>query len=244
MTRPDEAWKSQALAATYLEGVRGGVPMAAEQLDIMLRVIEACGAPLARFIDLGCGSGVLAAAVLARHSGAEATLVDFSLPMLDAARRRLSGIPSIRFVEADFGTPGWTAAVADRAPFDAIVSGYAIHHQPDQRKRELYAEILALLRPGGVFVNVEHVASPTPWVRALSDEVFIDSLWTYHTSRGTGRSRQQVAEEFYHRPDKQANILTAVETQCAWLRESGFVDVDCYFKVVELAVFGGRRPGA
>jgi hypothetical protein len=46
-----------------------------------------------------------------------------------------------------------------------------------------------------------------------------------------------------HRPDKAANILAPVEAQCDWLREIGYEDVDCYFKVLELAVFGGRRPG-
>jgi tRNA (cmo5U34)-methyltransferase len=51
-----------------------------------------------------------------------------------------------------------------------------------------------------------------------------------------------VAEKYYRRPDKMANILAPVELQCQWLREIGFADVDCYLKVLELAVFGGRRP--
>jgi len=51
-----------------------------------------------------------------------------------------------------------------------------------------------------------------------------------------------LAQEFYNRPDKEANILAPVELQCNWLRKIGFEDVDCYFKIFELAVFGGRRP--
>jgi tRNA (cmo5U34)-methyltransferase len=51
-----------------------------------------------------------------------------------------------------------------------------------------------------------------------------------------------VARLYYDRPDKDANILAPVEEQCAWLRDIGFTDVDCYLKVFELAVFGGRRP--
>ena len=38
------------------------------------------------------------------------------------------------------------------------------------------------------------------------------------------------------------NILAPVGDQCDWLREIGFEDVDCYFKIFELAVFGGRKP--
>lgn len=55
-------------------------------------------------------------------------------------------------------------------------------------------------------------------------------------------SRSEVAETYYYRPDKAAKILTPVELQCQWLREIGFADVDCYLKILELAVFGGRRP--
>ena len=45
-----------------------------------------------------------------------------------------------------------------------------------------------------------------------------------------------------NRPDKDANILLPVEVQCDWLREIGYEEVDCYFRVYELAVFGGRHP--
>ena len=70
----------------------------------------------------------------------------------------------------------------------------------------------------------------------------IDSLHAFHSRQGSPKTREQVADEFVHRPDKAANILAPVETQCEWLRACGFADVDCYFKVFELAVFGGRRP--
>ena len=46
----------------------------------------------------------------------------------------------------------------------------------------------------------------------------------------------------YYRPDKAANILAPVDEQCRWLREIGYEDVDCYLRILELAVFGGRKP--
>jgi tRNA (cmo5U34)-methyltransferase len=243
MDRRDEVWKTAALAKTFLEGVRGGIPFAAEQIDVMLRVIAARGEPVANLADLGCGSGVLARAILAQYPHARSALVDFSAPMLDAARALLGDrVPPPRFVCADLAAPEWIGAISDAAPYDAIVSGYAIHHLPDDRKRRLYGEIFALLAPGGVFVNLEHVASPNARIEALSDDLMIDSLHAFHRAQGSGRTRQQVADEFVHRPDKAANILAPVEVQCQWLREAGFEDVDCFFKVFELAVFGGRRP--
>lgn len=234
-----EVWKDPALVGRFLTGVRGGLPFAAAQIDILLRVVEARGRPVRAIADLGCGDGILAAAILGRYPKASATLVDFSEAMLERARARLKGKRRVAFVLADFGKKSWTAAVAERAPFDAIVSGYAIHHQPDAHKRRLYREIFQLLGPGGMFVNVEHVSSATEWVESVSDGMFIDSLYEFHRSKKT---RAQVAREFVHRPDKAANILAPVEEQCRWLRRCGFADVDCYFKAFEIAIFGGRRP--
>jgi tRNA (cmo5U34)-methyltransferase len=243
MDAPADVWKTESLTRTFLEGIRGGIPLAAEQIDAMLRIIGARGLAVRRFADLGCGSGVLARAVLSQHPSASAVLLDFSEPMLAEARRALAGHrPAPRFVLGDLGKPDWQTSLAPDAPLDLVVSGYAIHHLPHQRKRELYGEIFALLAPGGMFVNVEHVASATSWIENVSDELMIDSLHAFHRSQGTARSRAEVADEFVHRPDKAANILAPVEEQCRWLRDRGFADVDCYFKVFELAVFGGRRP--
>jgi trans-aconitate methyltransferase len=243
MTRQDEVWKGAALVDTFLDGVRGGIPFAAEQIDVMLRVVAARGAPVRRVADLGCGDGVLTRSLLAAYPAAAATLVDFSEPMLTAARARLvDRVPPPRFVAADLAHPVWVETVAAGTPFDVVVSGYAIHHLPDTRKRTLYGEIFALLAPGGMFVNIEHVASRSAWIEAISDAAMIDSLHAFHTTRGAGKSREQIADEYVHRPDKAANILALVEAQCDWLRALGFVDVDCFFKVFELAVFGGRRP--
>jgi tRNA (cmo5U34)-methyltransferase len=240
----DDVWKSGALVANFLSGVRGGIPYAADQIEMMLRIVDAGGESIARFLDLGCGDGTLAAAVLSRYPAAEAVLVDFSEPMMEAARSRFAtaGSPH-RFVLADFGKSDWRDAVADLAPFDLVVSGFAIHHQPDERKRGVYREVFDLLAPGAFFVNVEHVRPATPWLARVADELMIDSIHAFHERTGTGKSREQVARDHVYRPDKAANILAPVEDQCAWLREIGFADVDCYFKVLELAVFGGRKPG-
>lgn len=245
MSRTDEIWKADALVRTFLDDVRGGVPYAAEQLDAMNRVIDAMGRPVERFVDLGCGNGILARSVLARHPAALAVLVDFSESMLVAARESLREcLGQAQFIVGDFGAEWWQAPIAPFAPFDAVVSGFAIHHQPDERKRHLYREIFTLLRPGGVFVNVEHVASRTPWIESISDGLLIDSLHAFHARARSAKTRQQIADELVYRPDKAANILALVEAQCEWLRAGGFADVDCYFKAFEFAVFGGRRPAA
>ena len=243
MDRQDTVWQTPELVRTFIEEIRGGVPYAADQIEVMLRVVAAGERPVRRFVDLGCGSGVLARAVLARYPEARGVLVDFSQPMLDEARAALSSHrPAPVFVHADLADPGWDVAVREWAPFDLVVSAYAIHHLTHARKQALYGEVFSLLGAGGFFLNVEHVASRTAWVERLSDDLLVDSIFEHHRRGGGAKSREQVADEFVHRPDKAANILAPVEEQCEWLRRIGFADVDCFFKVFELAVFGGRKP--
>ncbi|MDX2169599.1 MAG: class I SAM-dependent methyltransferase [Deltaproteobacteria bacterium] len=240
--RQDVVWQDAALAERFVREVRGGVPYGADQLAMMVRVIAAGGHPVRRFVDLGCGAGIVAQTLLASWPQAQAMLVDFSEPMLAQARLALSDVtPAPRFAVGDLADPGWVDAVRDGAPYDVVASSYAIHHLTDVRKRALYGEILALLAPGGTFVNVEHVASATPGVERMSDALFIDAQLAHQHAQGARSTRDEIAAAFVNRPDKAANILAPVETQCAWLRELGYVDVDCFFKVFELAVFGGRR---
>lgn len=234
-------WKTEKLAKTFLKDVRGAIPGAQLQFEVMSRIVRKwCPTP-SRILDLGCGDGILGDLLSSLFPSARMVLVDFSSPMLDAARKRFELKPSARFITADFGAPEWLGKLAEDAPFDIVVSGFAIHHQPDSRKQALYGEIHRLLKPSGIFLNLEHVASRSDAGTELFDESFIDSLWEYHHASASGQSRATIAESYYGRPDKEENILALVETQCDWLRAIGFEDVDCFLKVFELALFGGRK---
>lgn len=70
----------------------------------------------------------------------------------------------------------------------------------------------------------------------------IDHLAAHARSEGDRRSREEIAAEYHHRPDKAANRLSPVDEQCIWLRALGFVEVGCFFRQFELCIFGGRRP--
>ena len=237
----DKVWKSAELGKKYLEGVRGGIPLAAAQLDVLATVIRSIGPEIDSFLDLGCGDGVLGKVIQTMYPGAEGTFLDFSEFMIESARSKaLPGSPS-RFILGDYGTTGWQSSLG-RTSFDAVVSGFSIHHQPDERKVELYGEILDLLVPGGIFLNLEHVSSPTPRIEKAYEEFFLLSMEAHQTSTGATRSKEELRQEYLDRPDRAANILAPVEDQCAWLRRIGYEEVDCFFKVFELALFGGLKP--
>jgi tRNA (cmo5U34)-methyltransferase len=242
--RTDQIWQNRTVAENFLTGVRGAIPFATEQINIALRVLDQLDRPITQVADLGCGDGTIAHAILTHYPEAHVTAIDFSEPMLEQARQRLQSFGSrVTIVQTDLYTPDWQTAssAASESAFDAVLSGYCIHHLPDDRKQALYREIFHLLRSGGGFLNIEHVASASPWVEALFNETLVDSIDQWHQTHANVLSREEVGEQFVYREDKKANILAPVEVQCDWLRAIGFQQVDCFFKFFELAVFGGIR---
>jgi len=144
-----------------------------------------------------------------------ALALDFSPTMLAAARERFAGDPTITIVEHNMDT-----LLPDLGRFDAVVSSFAIHHCMHERKQSLYEEIFAALMPGGVFCNLEYVASSSTEMHAR----FLQNMgWTSES-------------------EDPSNKLLDMETQLGWLRVLGFKDVDCYWKWLELALLVGFKP--
>jgi SAM-dependent methyltransferase len=211
-TQGTNLWVTAEHAQWYLER-RGRIPRRDEGYEVLLELLPP---RVGRVLDLGCGDGEVVGRVLDVHRGAEAVAADFSAEMLGRVRERFAATPQVTVVEHDLDAPldpAW-------GTFDAVVSAFAIHHVADRRKRALYGEVFDRLRPGGVFLNLEHVASPT-------DRLHRDFL---------------AAIDVDPDDDDPSNILAPVELQLGWLREIGFEHVDCHWKWRELALLAGVRP--
>jgi len=212
MVEPVEScWRSSEHALAYLARA-DTIPHRTEGEAALL---EHLPARVARVLDLGSGDGRLLALVRLAHPDGEAIALDFSSTMLARLRTRFAGAPLVRIVAHDLER----SLPSTLGTFDAIVSSFAIHHLPHDRKRELYAEAFDRLAPGGVFLNLEHVASPTPALH----EAFLRAI-----------GMTPVDED-------PANKLLDVHVQLDWLRAIGFGDVDCHWKWRELALLAGRR---
>ena len=237
----DEIWKLPAIVNRFLS-YRAAIPLAQEQIGVMMSILKTRKQPIQRFLDLGCGDGILGAAILGEYPSARGVFADFSEPMLEQACDGLKEYASqLKFENLDYGDKAWVNQISLQGPFDAIVSGYSIHHQPDQRKREIYQEIFSLLEPNGWFINIEHIAAESQLAVDLFNQHVVDARFAIERSSGGTKTRQEISDIFMNRPDKDTNILLSVSTQCDWLREIGYEEVDYYFRIYELAVFGGRK---
>lgn len=110
------------------------------------------GSDVRSALELGTGTGETALRVLELHPGARWVGVDASEAMLARARERLP--------EADIRR-GRLEDVLPEGPFDLVVSVLAVHHLRAPEKRDLFARVARVLRPGGRFV-LGDVVVPRP----------------------------------------------------------------------------------
>jgi tRNA (cmo5U34)-methyltransferase len=178
-------------------------------------LLEEVPSDAVRILDLGAGDGRLLKLLLLACPAATGVALDFSPPMLERLRDRFGNDSRVQIVADDLEQP-----LPGLGTFTVVASSFAIHHLPHPRKEALYREVWRMLLPGGVFCNLDHVASPT------------------------ARLHRRFLEAADIAPEKEdrSNKLLDVETQLRWLRAIGFEDVDCYWKWRELALLVGKKP--
>ena len=147
-----------------------------------------------RVLDLGCGCGVPATAILAERYAV--TGVDLSPVQIGRARQL---VPSAQFQCADVATVEFPAG-----SFGAVVCFYAIIHVPLEEQPDILKNIHRWLRPGGYLlatvgsgawtgIEDDWLGVPMYWSHADQatyiawlEETGFDVLWTRFVPEGTG----------------------------------------------------------
>ncbi len=208
---PAAGWSDRGKVEWYTKRIGGlGARLAGEQM-----VAEVLPPRPRRVLDLGCGDGRLAALVLSlRPSVEHLVAIDCSPPMLEMASKRFASDPRVEPRSCDLRDP-----LTSLGRFDLVVSGFALHHLEDDRKRSLFAEVAAQLDAPGAFVNLDVVASATAELHAR----FLEAI---------GRT----ADDPEDRP-------AGIGDQLRWMRDAGFSNVDCLWRWRGFALLVGEGRG-
>lgn len=185
--------------------------------DMKTALLEQIPVTAKRVLDLGTGDGRLLELVKLKNPAAECVGLDFSEPMLKLFRERFGNDSSVKVIKHDLNVK---LPFVELGSFDLVVSSLAIHHLEHNRKKQLYNEVFKLLTSKGLFCNLEHVASPT---QTLHNK-FLEAVGLTPIT------------------DDPSNKLLDMETQLRWFREIGFIDVDCCWKWLEVALLVGSKP--
>jgi len=223
-----------------------------ERFRLIADVVAACVGDGCRIVDLGCGTGSLSAVLLGRLPDARVVGIDLDSTLLPLAERRLERFASrATLLRADLRDPLRMEAVP--GPFDAAVSATALHWVSADTLSRLYRDLAGLLRPGGVFLNADHVASESPvvqehWLRerqAMRDAEGTQGAEDWHRfwdaylaglGPEAGRARANARGDWEGVEDGMP---------LAWhfdrLRAAGFTAVDCFWRCGPDAIYGAVK---
>ncbi len=216
--------------AEYDELIRRLVPaypaMRPVQLELLALALPDNGAGK-RVLDLGGGTGALAAAIAERFPEVEVQIWDTDPEMLATARERCAAFGGrVSYVERSFADP--------LPACDAVAACIALHHVKDLAvKAGIYRNIFAALRPGGLFVNADTAVCATP---ALRDHAF--ELWA-RTMAPHGIDRAQAHTHFASWADE--DYYPPLITELRLLADAGFAEPECFWREAAAVVFGAMR---
>ena len=239
----EHAWDEQDSQA-FIDYGRYFVPEREEQIKIICELVEGRGASLS-IVELCCGEGLLARALLERFPGSTVRAYDGSPQMLARARERLAQFAD-RFVAAQFDLAAHDWRAAETQAADACVSSLAIHHLDGAQKQELFRDVYSMLAPGGVFVIADVVEPAHARGLAVAARAWDDAV----RERALELDGHAAAFEFFERdgwnlyrhPDPLDKPSRLFE-QLRWLDAAGFADVDVHWLKAGHAIYGGHKAG-
>jgi tRNA (cmo5U34)-methyltransferase len=240
---PTETW-TEGDSGEFLDLAPWIVPERDEQIATICALVPA-QAPGSRIVELCCGSGALAAALLDRDPRATVLGLDGSTVMLRRAAAALARFGG-RFTpqQFDLAARDWRTFAH---PLQAVVSSLAIHHLDGEGKRQLFADLAAALAPGGVLVFADIVRPASAAAQLLAAAGWDEAVRASAARAGNpdAFARFQAGRWNYFAdpdPDPMDQPSTLLE-QLRWLEAAGLEAVDVYWMRAGHALFGGSKSG-
>jgi tRNA (cmo5U34)-methyltransferase len=234
--RDHHDWASEPYVDEWVRRQQAEDPGRAERFQLICDLFPFPTDATVTILDVGAGYGPVTMFILDRYPRATCIAQDGSEPMLNRARHLVATYGERLILHrSDLFETSW---LPDHfGPFDAAVSSSCLHNLRDfERIREIYREIRTHLKPGGAFLNADLVNAPTAALRQRYDGVV-----------AARRHREGAAAEDLAalvRPGAPATATrepfpATLAQHLAALKAVGFKDVDCFWKELRRAVFGG-----
>jgi len=232
----------EEVSQTFIDYGHYFVPDREQQYQIICQLIPPDSGRFS-ILELCCGEGVLAGAILAQFPDCVLYGLDGSPKMLAKARANLSAYKERFFGEQfDLTDTTWRKRNWNCR---AVVSSLAIHHLDAAEKRKLYQDVYLMLEPGGVLIIADLVAlasslgvelaaqdwDQTVRQRALVTDGSLDKFEIF----------QREAWNLYRNPDPDFDKPSPLLDQLIWLGIAGFSSVDVFWMKAGHAIFGGEK---
>lgn len=193
-------------------------------------------------LELCCGEGLLAEAILKQYNDCTVIGLDGSEEMLDISKTRLKQFGN-RFkpVTFDLNSKEWRN---EYKPVSAVVSSLAIHHLSGEEKKELFNDVYLMLDTGGSFVIADIILPASEkgniYAANLWDKIVKERSLEIDSDIKFFETFEKLCWNYFKYPDDIDKPSTIFD-QLLWLKEAGFTGVDVFWLKAGHAVYGGFR---
>ncbi len=223
-----------------------------ERFEVIARLIQDTQPSLTGIIDLGCGTGSLMLHLLKMLPDVHVLGIDMDPTLLPLARKRTVQFGErAHLIQTDLRTQTWTETLPE--PANAVVSATALHWLAPEQLKQLYTRLALILKPGGIFLNADHLTSDNPLIqhswqcqrekmreaeRDPSADDWTGFLNAYLEALGkNARTIREQALGLWEGSDEGLPLVWHLDQ----LREAGFSSVDCFWRCDCDGIYGGLR---
>lgn len=200
---------------TYDKTIASLIPHYRDLIEAAAAAVDAVARPTPAVVDLGTGSGALAAQILKVRPKARLIGIDTDADMLAAAGRRLRG--RIDTIHDDF-------ELAKIPRCDVISASFALHHVATGRKKgSLYRRCFSALRDGGMLVSADCFLASTAKLRERHRQAWLDHLQKkYPKKKAEKFLRTWAKEDVYFTLDREAELMkeAGFSVEIPWRKDS------------------------
>ncbi len=222
-----------------------------ERFAIITQMIGSTQRAVGLVLDLGCGTGSLMLQILENFPKANVFGIDFDPTLLPLAKQRLERFGErAKLILADLREDSWSRLVPHS--MDAVISATALHWFKPQQLACLYQQIAGVLRPGGIFLNADHVGSDHPLIQKIwqkrrekmhaeqanEQADSWESFWKDYT-KALGTNAREINMRVIGQWEGGVEEGLPLSWHFDELRESGFHSVDCFWRCDCDAIYGG-----
>jgi tRNA (cmo5U34)-methyltransferase len=179
-------------------------------------------------LDIGIGTGNLSLKLLEAFPKSELTGIDLVDDFINIARQKLINYSkNVKLICKDIKEFSFINK------YDLIVTSFMFHHLENKEKKLIYKKIYGSLNQNGFFFNLDFVGSSSRYFYNLFDKIRIMLM------QNEGIDKKTIQKDYIEH--RALEIPVPDREQMIWLEKIGFQDIECFWKYINLSVFGGRK---
>lgn len=211
-----------------------------QRFNIMVDTIARLAPARPRILDLACGPGSLSLALLRGIPECQVIAVDKDPVLLKIAEDVLAANTRAQVLDVDLNDVDWQHSGLE-GPFDAIVSSTALHWLEPETLSRLYFQLAQRLRPGGIFMNADHLYFDGNAQSTLHQLAKADDQTNQDTAFSQGVDNW---EQWWERAESRPDYAAAVEERRRrWANDTPPTKVTLGYHLETLRSAGFKETG-